>query len=91
MHCHILDSVLLHNDLTEETISYIYIHARMGCTNLNLNAKQSKTNKQIKNTGILVLHLLKRGIAVILSILHTYAILQCWTLKINVNISTSNP
>ncbi len=25
MHCHILDSVILHNDLTEETITYIYI------------------------------------------------------------------
>ncbi len=36
-----VDSVLLHNDITVETITYIYIHAKMGCTRKKSNAKQS--------------------------------------------------
>ncbi len=47
---------------------YYCIHAKMGCTKQNFNAKQRK-NKQT-NTGTLLLHLLKKGIAYILNILH---------------------
>ncbi len=35
-----VDSVLLDSDLTEETKTYIYIHAKMGCTKYNVKSNQ---------------------------------------------------
>ncbi len=62
MHCHILDSVILHNDLTEETITYIYIQY--------MQEWAVQKNKKKHWYTFTFVTFVKKGIALILNILH---------------------